>query len=172
MKEGEISMDYKKKYQKALERAKKGLPIDEVFPELKESEDERIRKWIASYIHRGVFNEEEHPMALKAIEYLERQKEQKPIEWSEEDNRHINTIIHAIHGAGNITPIDGELAEKWLKSLKDRGNFPKSNTNSPSWKPSEEQIDALEWMLTTVSMKDGGRGVVLKNLINDLKKQM
>ena len=31
------------RYEEALERAKKGLPIDEVFPELKESEDERIR---------------------------------------------------------------------------------------------------------------------------------
>ena len=28
-------MDFKEEYQKALERAKKGLPIDEVFPELK-----------------------------------------------------------------------------------------------------------------------------------------
>jgi len=45
--------------------------------------------------------------------------EQKPA-WSEEDERHKNTIIRAIHGAGNITPIDGELAEKWLKSNKDR----------------------------------------------------
>lgn len=44
---------------------------------------------------------------------------QKP-KWSEEYERHENTIISAIHGAGNITPIDGELAEKWLKSLKRR----------------------------------------------------
>ena len=40
------------------------------------------------------------------------------------------------------------------------------------WKPSDEQIEALEWMLTTVTIKDGGKGVVLKNLVNDLKKQM
>ena len=33
MKKGEIKMD---RYEEALERAKKGLPIDEVFPELKE----------------------------------------------------------------------------------------------------------------------------------------
>ena len=45
--------------------------------------------------------------------------EEKP-KWTEEDERHKNTIIRAIHGAGNITPIDGELAEKWLKSLKQR----------------------------------------------------
>lgn len=33
--------------------------------------------------------------------------------------------------------IDKRIA--WLKSLKDRGNFPKSNTNSPSeWSPKNE----------------------------------
>ena len=63
------------------EQAKRdGNPIwstyEYLIPELADSEDEKVRKWIASYIHRGVFNEEEHPMALKAIEYLEKQKEQ------------------------------------------------------------------------------------------------
>ena len=71
-------MGYEKMYKEALERARKGMPIDEVFPELRESEDERIRKWILNYIHHGAFNEEEHPMALKAIEWFEKQKEQKP----------------------------------------------------------------------------------------------
>ena len=54
--------------------------FESIFPELCESEDERIRKWIANYIHRGVFDEEEHPKALKAVEWLEKQKEQKPVE--------------------------------------------------------------------------------------------
>lgn len=44
-------------------------------PELRESEDGRIIKWIANYIHAGVFTEDEHPMALKAIDWLEKQKE-------------------------------------------------------------------------------------------------
>lgn len=47
-----------------------------VILERNESKDERIRNWIVYYIHRGAFNEEEHPMALKAIEWLEKQKEQ------------------------------------------------------------------------------------------------
>lgn len=37
-------MDYEKKYKEALERAKKGECLENVFPELKESEDEKIRK--------------------------------------------------------------------------------------------------------------------------------
>lgn len=79
---------YEKLYNEALERARKihneilnneiiGFPdqIREIFPQLRESEDERIRKWIVSYIHHGVFTEDEHPMALKAVEWLEKQKE-------------------------------------------------------------------------------------------------
>lgn len=57
--------------------------IYQQFLELQESKDERIRKWIVNYIRHGVFNEEEYPMALKAIEWLEKQKEQKPTEWSD-----------------------------------------------------------------------------------------
>ena len=52
--------DYKKKYEQALERARDMLSYKEVrqedmeylFPELKESEDERIRKEIIDYINR------------------------------------------------------------------------------------------------------------------------
>lgn len=76
-------MDYEKKYNEALEHAQAEILAnpglrktwEEIFPELRESEDERIRKWIASYIHHGVFTEDEHPMALKAVEWLEKQKE-------------------------------------------------------------------------------------------------
>ncbi len=50
-------MDYKKKYEEALGRAKKyynrelyaecnGSLVEDIFPELKESEDERVRKWL------------------------------------------------------------------------------------------------------------------------------
>jgi hypothetical protein len=55
-------MDYEKKYKEALERAKEYwdsprtcLDIDklvEIFPELKESEDEKVRKEIIDYISR------------------------------------------------------------------------------------------------------------------------
>ena len=268
-------MDYKEKYQKALERAKKGLPIDEVFPELKGSEDERVRKEIVDFIYwaidRGSITKEQRERSGSWLAYLEKQNEQerivpereatdfeievheiiaqarsdkrladkdvleqfekeascalmwkaekqkeqkpaehpakgdeywrgfnegkgivmdnpeeyglcKPAEWSEEDKKKIErlrSVVNECAFKNDALDVNGDFCEgdyaeldKWLKSLKDRGNSPKSNTNSPSWKPTEKQIAALEWMLTTVSMKDGGRGVVLKNLVNDLKKQM
>ena len=71
-------MDYKEEYQKALERAKKGLPLDEVFPELKESEDERIRKELIEYLtHRAEVTAfvDETKDCERWISYLEKQKE-------------------------------------------------------------------------------------------------
>lgn len=88
------------RYEEALERAKKGLPIDEVFPELKESEDERIRKELLEEIEFIIPHDDEtdseglilpsyHARIDRYKSYLEKQKEQKPAEWSEEDERKI-----------------------------------------------------------------------------------
>lgn len=62
-------MDYKKKYKEALERAKECLQdgtipavardyILEIFPELVESEDEKIRKALIEYFRIGANNNE------------------------------------------------------------------------------------------------------------------
>ena len=71
------------KYEEALERARQGLPIDEIFPELKESEDERIRKWLIEMVEElrkaNPTNAEHNGNCSEAIAYLERQKEQKPV---------------------------------------------------------------------------------------------
>ena len=109
--------------------------------------DEAIREGVA---HFGITQYQIDYWLKKHINVVE----QQPAEWSEEDNRHINTIIHAIHGAGNITPIDGELAEKWLKSFR------------PHWTPSKEQLEALRHYVDTTT--DGE----IDLLYNDLKKLM
>lgn len=160
-------MDYKEEYQNALERAKMilcNLPEgsssqrdnETIFPQLKESEDERIRKELIEAIERARVFDIDKEVADRWIAYLEKQKKQKPAEWSEEDNRHINTIIRAIHGAGNITPIEGELAEKWFKSLR------------PSWKPSKEQMETLK--NCAYGVFQNGDGPALRELYNDLEK--
>ena len=55
--------------------------IHTLIPELKESEDERIRKWIIEkvqgYADSGIPCSDEIQMANKALAYLEKQKEQK-----------------------------------------------------------------------------------------------
>ena len=70
-----------KAYDEAIERAKKlyGDGITEgIFPELKESEDEKIRRWIIDDIRYNMNNEplnnsEYKKKAEKAIDWLERQ---------------------------------------------------------------------------------------------------
>ena len=70
------------KYEEALERARQGLPIDKIFPELYESEDERIRNLIYCLIRDRTDNRkllEHNGVSVDdALAYLERQKEQKP----------------------------------------------------------------------------------------------
>ena len=72
-------MDYEKKYKNALEWARQVMngetgfirkEVEKVFPELKESEDEKIRKWII-----GVLSTYEHDKNLRniAIAWLEKQ---------------------------------------------------------------------------------------------------
>lgn len=80
-------MDYEKKYQEALERARQFSehPLQEdssniveyIFPELKESEDEKIRKEMIAYMKHPK-DGELFPKAW--ISYLEKQGEQKPVE--------------------------------------------------------------------------------------------
>lgn len=47
-------MDYEKKYKEALERAKKGECLENIFPELAESEDEKIRKDVISFVKQAI----------------------------------------------------------------------------------------------------------------------
>lgn len=79
-------MDYEKKYKDALEWARKvmqgkvGFVLDEVlekFPELKESEDESVRKEIIATIHL-YYGEPLEDEAKEMIAWLEKQGEQKP----------------------------------------------------------------------------------------------
>ena len=73
-----------KAYDEAIERARKlygnGI-VEEIFPELKESDDEKIRRWIVDDIRYNMSNEplnnsEYKKKAEKAIDWLEKQGEQ------------------------------------------------------------------------------------------------
>ena len=84
-------MDYEKKYKDALDRARDLMTnqnppafdehlIEIVFPELKESEDARIRKMLRAYIHdfgvpKEYFGDVE---TSDVLAWLEKQGEQKP----------------------------------------------------------------------------------------------
>ena len=81
----EIIMDYKEKYKDALEWARAIYPnmskedkedMEGVFPELKESEDERIRKELIRHFKGLTFiNPEGVEKATRWLDWLEKQKE-------------------------------------------------------------------------------------------------
>ena len=87
-------MDYEKKYKDALSRAKgmweQGMMperIEYIFPELKESEDEKIRKEIIFFFEQEIpqCSIEEHKEYMrKWISWLEKQGEQKETDYNEE----------------------------------------------------------------------------------------
>ena len=97
----------------------------------------------------------------------EHPKEQKPAEWSEEDEKILNEIIETIEAtrveASRNLPNCSVLLESywtmlhWLKSIR-----PQSH-----WKPSKEQMEALY----NVEFKEFKKfGPILESLYNDLKK--
>lgn len=196
--------------------------FEELYPELKESEDERIRKAIVYAIGQsshydgtlinGVFSEE-------ALAWLERQKpaewnptnedvilfnkavttnttltsderakldiirmkfkhcpvikqqEQKPVGWSEENEAKIHFLKNLIQyqvrdedycfGHNGKDYISKQEAISMLDSLR------------PSWKPSEEQMEALRVYLYHPQYIDNSEDIRIKlveSLYNDLQK--
>ena len=145
--------------------------LETLIPELKESEDEMIRKDCIKYLdweYQHCSTNEDKIKIEKCIAWLEKQGsqklansektckiEQKPA-WSEEDEKMYTATIFALAGfMGN-----GDKLE-WLKSLKDRY----------TWKPSDEQMEYLAKAITTLGNEgDNKTSAILCELRTDLKK--
>lgn len=131
-------MDYEKAYKDALERAKYYHDrdniqfLENIFPELAESEDERIRKAIVEFFELQDDNTTYSFIPKKDIlAWLEKQGKQKPA-WGEEDEKMIDNIIdymkpmpiffESTKGASGkeYTQKFVKNATNWLKSLKER----------------------------------------------------
>lgn len=125
-------MDYEKKYKEALEIARQFSehPLQEdssniveyIFPELKESEDEKVRKALIEYFRWNVQQLLNDFSNKEAIAWLEKQGGQK-FAWSEADSDFMYDTL------SNLTEIKDRYGEgygnvgkciDWLKSLKQR----------------------------------------------------
>ena len=162
-------MDYEKKYKEALERAKSILEIGvkdtrdkkiilSFFPELKEINEEEIRKAMINFfkserkegdtvLHYGVNIE-------SMIAWLEKQGEQKP--WSEEDERLLNNMVIVIQDYYNKE--DAQSLISWLKSLRPQ----------TTWKPSDKQMEAIRIAAEVGTANDSWAMKILKEMYNDL----
>lgn len=155
---GETEMNYEEKYKEALEWMRSIYPTmqgadkedaEHYFPELRESEDERIRKEIIELVHffycsSSVY--EHHVSEDDMIAWLEKQGEKKP-SWSEEDERILNKIQDNLRefyvnkkGYPYVAEPDSpEMMENnWLKFLKDRLQ------PQPKQEWSEEDIEIIK----------------------------
>ena len=93
---------------------------EEMFPELKEEyEDEKTRKEIVQFIQMEV---EDEIVGNKWLAWLEKQGEQKPVEWSEYDEHKIKNIIYFLKSANKhyISEVEIDACVRWLWSLLQR----------------------------------------------------
>lgn len=120
-------MDYEKKYKAALNWMKDVYPTLEgaakedanhYFPELIDSEDERIRKYIIEALKgEGYYDCD---LTNECIAWVEKQS--KKNEWSNEDEMIVLSIKQIVTCASflNIVPETLDRIDKWLESLKQR----------------------------------------------------
>ena len=165
-----------------------------IFPELKESEDDGIREWLIGYFNQYIIDGMPQVFGnglnvKDVIAWLKKQGEQKAIEWSgkigsksakgklkemldskektawsEEDNVFFKAIIRDIENVQYISEDAKKDRINWLKSLKER--VQPTNT----WKPSDEQIEALDDFIYAKYPNIGKHGAEVKSLYQDLKK--
>lgn len=137
----ENKMDYKEKYEQALEnlnkiknanKDNKALVdfIEYKYPELKENGDEKIRNWLIDTIKQipndsieweivntKIINKE------NVVAWLEKQGKQIPIKWTEEDEK-IKREIEVILANTNLSKFALKYTFSdiisWFKSLKER----------------------------------------------------
>ena len=162
----EVIMDYKEKYEMALEgiqeilgsgedsikMSRLQLRLQGIFPELTESEDERIRKGLIGMLSKYKY------YYSKEIAWLKKQgkpsdEEMKTLlrteyekgradaiaemqgEWSEEDEETLGWLCTFLKGYGHEFYEGNEENDviDWLKSLRPQNR----------WKPSDEQLKVL-----------------------------
>lgn len=140
-----------KAYDEAIERAKEvydayrfsmdtsnfnPTDIEYIFPQLAESEDEKIRKWLYDYIERVGKTWGKQPFHYEQIlDWIEKQKEQKPWELSEEETKVLDSIIDDYEKAANsFCGYDGKIC--LLRAIRDGlYNLPKH-----TWSEADEKL--------------------------------
>ena len=156
-----------KAYDEAIERAKKlyGNGIaEEIFTELKESDDERIRKWIIDDIRYNMNNEplnnsEYKKKAEKAIDWLEKQGEQKPTlpKWKyKKDNTPLlrDSIILNKYGGVAKLPSGAIVSDAWVLDYDELAKLPKEEKIEPKFKVGDWIISSVLGTARIIGVND------------------
>ena len=180
-------VDYKEKYEQAMERARQFFEkpyledsagiVGHIFPELKESEDERIRKEIRNFI----FNYPEYLIERDSwLTWLEKQGKTSPIisnpsnigkveqkpTWSEEDQEIWEEISNLLWEGfkKTYTKFSWDEIKGWIKPKIE--SFKIRAQSQSYWKPTDEQMNALDDVISSRGIKYD----VLSELWKDLEK--
>lgn len=172
--------------------------VESIFPELKENKDKRIRKAAITFVkdsshfdyYLGVSKEEVIAWLEKqgetftkkdvddaylegmcvAKHELEKQCEQKPIKWSEEDKTmlcYMEGHLEYLKNDKGYSSIEDQIMLKrqldWLKELKERVQ------TQPTWKPTDEMLEALYKALPKNVMEISEDEMLLDKLYQGLK---
>jgi len=121
--------------------------LEFLFPQLKESRDEQIRKAMLQHFKNKTKEKWCNIPVKDIISCLEKQ------EWSEEDEDKLEQCIRIVSGWEGDYDIVKSPYSNFLKSLR------------PSWKPSKEQMNALQ---NAVALAAGNK--VLAGLYEQLKQ--
>lgn len=97
--------------------------LEFLIPELKKDENEKIRKEIITYL--STVDDKELIPYESWIDWLEKQGEAKPVEWSDEDEKGLEDALWAINQARTIAKDENDMgtlwyAEKWLNTIKEK----------------------------------------------------
>lgn len=133
-----------------------------IFPELKESEDEKIMKNIVEAVefHKDFTQSRKEEIYA----WLKKQCKHNHTNWNSEDEEHLNSVLERLEGMckKGSTFIQTRFAvsedKDWLKSLRVKFN----------WKPSDEQLRPLGYAIDYFKKKKNDT-TYLESLYNDLE---
>lgn len=171
-------MDYEKKYKKALERAKKGECLENIFPELKESEDDKIRKGLIQHLqelrksHVNLMTKDTYD---SWIAWLEKQGKTKPVDEVAPKFKVGDWVIRSAEGFKHNTYLVTEVKDYYIcKDLKGRRvtfTFNDVHKNFKLWTIQDAKDgDVLKedsCVFIIEKMKSEGTGIVYCCLFDD-----
>ena len=122
--------------------------LESLFPELRESEDERIKSAAIEFvIQNKSFNYYLGVSKDDVVTWINRQGKQKPAAWSEEDKRKIDRIYSILRQASDTHAFSTSCRLIGDKECIELQDFLKSIALQNTWKPSDEQMDALLYVV-------------------------
>lgn len=125
--------------------------LKSIFPKLHESEDERIRKYLVEFI-----NLSDNPKKVEMLAYLEKEKEQKQISWSELTWKDINTLERLINNV-RYEFQNGISEESFGKAVLERFRESKGDdyVDDVEWSEEDKMVlnSAIFWLERTLTIE-------------------